>query len=78
MTENNSSFPNEEQTQTLNQMAADIKTLILRVENLEIEVVKLSKRTNADFLAAFAEMFKTFSEDLKTELKAELKAELTF
>lgn len=80
MPENNTSFPNEEQTATLNQMAADIKelkTLIPRVDRLETDVDKLLKRTNADLLAAISDMLKAFGAELKTELKLELKAELS-
>lgn len=92
MPENNTSFPNEEQTATLNQMAANIKelkTLIPKVDRIETDVDKLLKHTKADLFAAISDMLKAFgaelnaelsaelSTKLKTELKSELKSELS-
>lgn len=69
-------FPNEENTQTLNRMAADIQSLKSRMDEVEIQVAAQAKRTNADLLSAIADMFKSFAEEIKADIRAEFKAEL--
>ncbi len=70
MTEqNNQEFPNENDTATLNQMAADIRTL---QSDMNFVKAELAKRTNPEFLSAFSQILKDVINDLKTEIKADL------
>ncbi len=70
MTEqNNQQFPNENDTATLNQMAADIRTL---QSDMDFVKAELAKRTNPEFLSAFSQILKDVITDLKTEIKADL------
>ncbi|MFY9225590.1 MAG: hypothetical protein WAQ98_23135 [Blastocatellia bacterium] len=70
MTEqNNQQFPNENDTATLNQMAADIRTL---QSDMNFVKAELAKRTNPEFLSAFSQILKDVITDLKAEIKADL------
>ncbi|MBN8722757.1 MAG: hypothetical protein J0M03_07500 [Acidobacteria bacterium] len=74
MTEqNNQQFPNENDTATLNKMAADIHTL---QSDMNFVKAELAKRTNPDFLAAFSQILKDVVTDLKAEIKADLELAL--
>ncbi len=54
--ENDLPIPDEDGTQSLNQMVADIKSLKATVAALEIKVDAQSKRTNANLLEMFAQL----------------------
>jgi cobalamin biosynthesis protein CbiD len=54
--ENNPSIPDEDGTQSLNQIVADIKSLEASVESLEIKADAQAKHTNANLLEAFAQI----------------------
>jgi gas vesicle protein len=74
MTEqNNQQFPNENDTATLNQMAADIRTL---QSDMNFVKAELAKRTNPEFLSAFSQILKNVITDLKSEIKADLDSAL--
>lgn len=74
MTEqNNQEFPNENDTATLNKMAADIHTL---QSDMNFVKAELAKCTNPDFLAAFSQILKDVVTDLKAEIKADLELAL--
>lgn len=81
MINNNEQFPNENQTQSLNKMAADIHALTTDVTAIKAE---LAKKTNADLLSAFAQLLNSQSEQLREEFnnalqrqKEEIKVEIT-
>lgn len=82
--ENDPPIPDEDGTQSLNQMVADIKSLKASVAVLETKVDAQSKHTNANLLEAFAKMLEQakldFAEIVKQEIaqaKEEIKAEIT-
>ncbi|MBI4854510.1 MAG: hypothetical protein HY819_22155 [Acidobacteria bacterium] len=69
-------LPNEDETQSLNKMAAEIKSLDYRLETVENKVDAQSRRTNADLLSAFSRILKEALEQQKAELRAEIKEAL--
>ena len=76
--ENDQLLPDEGDTQTLNKMAAQIKSMDSRLEVVETKVDAQSKHTNANLLNAFAEILKDALAQQKAEFAealAQQKAE---
>ncbi len=71
--ENDQLLPDEGETQSLNKMAAQIKSMDSRLEVVETKVDAQSKHTNANLLSAFAEILK----DALAQQKAEFSETLT-
>ncbi len=71
--ENDLLLPDEGETQSLNKMAAQIKSMDSRLEVVETKVDAQSKHTNANLLSAFAEILK----DALAHQKAEFSETLT-
>ena len=59
------SDPNEEPTQTLNRMVAEIKEINARLGRLETAVDAQARNTNANLLAAFSEVLRIELEPIK-------------
>ncbi len=76
--ENDQLLPDESDAQTLNKMAAQIKSMDSRLEVVETKVDAQSKQTNANLLNAFAEILKDALAQQKAEFDealAQQKAE---
>ena len=63
--EPDNSLPNEEPTQSLNRLVGEVRAMDLRLSNVETAIESLSWQTNANLLAAFAEILHRELEPIK-------------
>lgn len=71
--ENNHLLPNEDDTQSLNKIVADIRVL---TNDINVIKAELAKRTNPDMLSAFAQIIKDALAQQKVEFDETLRTAL--